>query len=187
MRGVILVVIALAGAAAGFTALSYIFWKKSAPVVVAAASPSPAAAPAMPTAQPLVQTPTRPAPAATPDTRRLAPPGVFYLLNRISVTTDSGVVGVAAGTQLLLLEKLEDGGLKVTDGPEDFVVAPSEVTNDLDSAARAGAKLHAGRPPVAVRREALPPRPIASPAATAQPPRAPEEEEAPAPETPPLP
>ena len=136
MRRVIFSVVALAAALSGYLLVSHFLWKKPAPpTVVAAPIPKPTVR-ANPSAQPLVQTPTHPAPAATPDMRRLAPPGVYYLVNRISVTTDSGVIGVNAGTKVLVLERQENGELKVTDGPDDFIVAASEITNDLDVVAR---------------------------------------------------
>lgn len=135
MRRVILPIAALAALLAGYFLFTHFLWKRSTPSARVIAEPTPdAQLHASPSTQPIVLTPTHP--AATPDTRRLAPEGVYYLLGRISVTTDSGVVGVNAGTQVLLLEKQENGALKVTDGPDDFVVAASEITNDLDIAAR---------------------------------------------------
>jgi hypothetical protein len=66
---------------------------------------------------------------------RLAPPGVFFATERLSVTTDSGVSGVDAGAKVLLLARLPAHRLKVTDGPNEFEVTLAQVTNDLDVAA----------------------------------------------------
>jgi hypothetical protein len=65
--------------------------------------------------------------------KRVAPPGVFYLTQRISMTTDSGVKGYSPGTKVLLLKR-SPSKLKVTDGSTDFEVALNQVTNDLDLA-----------------------------------------------------
>jgi hypothetical protein len=61
------------------------------------------------------------------------PQGTFYLTQRVSVTTDSGIVGVNAGTPVLVVERLADGNLMVTDGPEDFEVAADQITQDLSA------------------------------------------------------
>lgn len=154
-----LTAVALAAALLGYLAGSHFLLKRNTPSPVAAApagSPSPVRA--EPSPLPLVQTPTRPAATPTPDARRLAPPGEYYLLNRISVTTESGVLGVNAGTKVLLLERQENGALKVTDGPDDFIVAASEITNDLDAAERAA---HREPPPAAPTRQRS--RPVAQP------------------------
>jgi polyhydroxyalkanoate synthesis regulator phasin len=50
----------------------------------------------------------------------------------MSVTTDSGITSIDAGTQVQLV-KAEDGGqVEVTDGANTFTVAASQLTNDLN-------------------------------------------------------
>lgn len=61
------------------------------------------------------------------------PQGTFYVTQRVSVTTDSGIVGVNPGTPVLVVERLADGNLMVTDGPEDFEVATDQITQDLSA------------------------------------------------------
>lgn len=79
--------------------------------------------------------PAAPVASASPsDHRRLAPEGTLYLVQRASVTTDSGVIGFAPGTRVKFVE---DRGEKllVTDGTTKFEVRGDIVTNDLDMAA----------------------------------------------------
>jgi hypothetical protein len=59
------------------------------------------------------------------------PPGTFLVTARASVETDSGVIAIVPGDQVKLLERRNDGTLKVTDGKVDFVVKESQVTQDL--------------------------------------------------------
>ena len=75
-------------------------------------------------------TPTRPV-AHEP---RLAPEGTFFLLQRASVPIDSGVIGFAPGTKVILVEQA-DSVSTVTDGEYQFKVPSSQLTNDLDLAA----------------------------------------------------
>jgi hypothetical protein len=72
---------------------------------------------------------------ATPPERvkHLAPQGVYYLLQRVSITTDDGIVGVDAGTKVTLV-KDTGASLQVTDGKTQFEVTPNQVTNDMDTA-----------------------------------------------------
>jgi len=93
-------------------------------------SPAPTPLPVSPP----VATPS-PVPVATPTpiVRHLAPEGVYFLMERISITTDSGIVGINPGTKLRLLSKTE-ANWNVTDGHMQFAVTPDQVTNDLDVA-----------------------------------------------------
>jgi len=97
---------------------------------------APTSAPARPTPPKLAQqdiakpTPARP---LTPE-RRLAPEGTYFLVERASLTTDSGVIGFAPGTKVTLLDQ-GDSASTVTDGQYQFTVPPSQLTNDLDIAA----------------------------------------------------
>jgi len=97
---------------------------------------APTSAPARPTPPKLAQqdiakpTPARP---AAPE-RRLAPEGTYFLVERASLTTDSGVIGFAPGTKVTLLDQV-DSANTVTDGRYQFHVPASQLTNDLDIAA----------------------------------------------------
>jgi hypothetical protein len=66
--------------------------------------------------------------------RRLAPEGTFFLLKRVSLSIDSGVIGFAPGTKVTLVEQ-GDSVSTVTDGEYQFKVPSSQLTNDLDLAA----------------------------------------------------
>jgi len=68
-------------------------------------------------------------PAATP-LKRLAPKGVFFVLQRLSTMTDSGVVSAVAGTKVTLVR---DGSpMLVTDGQHQYDALASQLTNDMD-------------------------------------------------------
>jgi hypothetical protein len=64
---------------------------------------------------------------------RLAPEGTCFLLQRVSLKTDSGVVGFAPGTKVILVDQ-GDSLSTVSDGEYQFTVASSQLTNDLDMA-----------------------------------------------------
>jgi hypothetical protein len=74
-----------------------------------------------------------PAPTPEPAPKRLAPPGVYYAIQRISVTTDDGIRSVAIGTGAKLVR---ESGLQLVlnDGKSDFTATRAQVTNDLDEA-----------------------------------------------------
>ena len=75
-----------------------------------------------------------PAPSITPVWKKphnLAPTGVYYLIQRISITTDSGVISIPAGKKLIV--KAEGEPLRVTDGENEFKVSHAYVTNDMDT------------------------------------------------------
>lgn len=64
---------------------------------------------------------------------RLAPEGTYFLLQRVSLKIESGVVGFAPGTKLALVESNHSMST-VTDGTYRFEVPFSLLTNDLDVA-----------------------------------------------------
>jgi hypothetical protein len=74
-----------------------------------------------------------PPPPPTPVAKHLAPEGVYYLLQRVGVTTKAGVSSVSAGTIVTLVKDLGDK-LRVTDGETEFEVERSKLTNDMDVA-----------------------------------------------------
>ena len=86
-----------------------------------------------PTPTPL-PTPTPP-PTPTPVVHHYAPEGVFYLTEDATVRLKAGLKGVVAGTPVKLVKDAGDT-LQVTDGQDQFEVKKTQVTNDLDIAAR---------------------------------------------------
>ena len=62
--------------------------------------------------------------------QRLAPEGVFFTLQRISVVTDSGVISVAPATKVTVVR--QGPPLHVTDGKNEFDITPDQATNDLE-------------------------------------------------------
>ena len=98
---------------------------------LAADSPSPST----PTASPISA--ESPAVVAKPsEYHRLAQPGVLYLLEYVSLKSDTGVIGFAPGTRLHLVEDKGDT-IVVSDGRTKLEVAEDKLTNDLDIAALA--------------------------------------------------
>ena len=94
-----------------------------------------------------------PTPAATPKTKRnlaakprptpegmSTPAAAFYVLGRISITTDSGIVGIPAGTRVTLVSA--GPPMRVTDGTYEFEVTPEQVMSDdsVTNKARGGAR-----------------------------------------------
>jgi hypothetical protein len=122
--------------------IGYLVWHWFAPATVAPppvqrGAPKPAVAahplpPPKPLAQQSVAKPTPARPVAPQ--RRLAPEGTFFLLERASLRTDSGVIGFAPGTKVTLVDQA-DSASTVTDGQYQFNVPSSQLTNDLDLAA----------------------------------------------------
>lgn len=76
-------------------------------------------------------------PAGAPGEKKLAPPGVFYMVDRISIETPSGVQAVNPGEQVKLLARMKNGRMKVAQGAIDFEVKETQVTNDLERAQQA--------------------------------------------------
>jgi hypothetical protein len=129
MKGVVpIVVVALLGY------LAFVFWQNSNKPAPAAPPPPVAIATPAPTATP---TPPPPLVAIAPPTpqRNLAPAGTFYIVQRVTITTDSGITGVAPGTKVTMVSP--GPPMRVSDGQNEFEVQPEQVTNDLDIAARA--------------------------------------------------
>ena len=69
--------------------------------------------------------------------KQYAPPGVFYVVERVSRETGTGVKAVSPGEQVKLLQRMSNGRMRVTTGDADFEVKESQVTNDLDLAREA--------------------------------------------------
>jgi hypothetical protein len=75
--------------------------------------------------------------AAPTGEKKLAPPGIFYVVKRQSVMTANGVKAVSPGEKVTLLQRLGGGKMKVTTGDADFELEEKSVTNDLDVAREA--------------------------------------------------
>lgn len=88
---------------------------------------------------------------------RLAPQGVYYVAERFSVQTSSGVYGFSVGKQVRLVRE-EGENLVVTDGVKEATVTPRQVTNDLTvvKALQAGKKVVVARPEEVPRIEPTP-------------------------------
>ena len=56
--------------------------------------------------------------------------GVYYLLTRVSITTDTGVTGIPRGTRVTIVRF--GYPMRVTDGQHEFDVTSTQITNDLD-------------------------------------------------------
>lgn len=62
---------------------------------------------------------------------RLAPPGTFYVKDKISITTEDGITSLPPGKKVTLVRE-SGNSIVVTDGIQEFDVARSSLTNDLD-------------------------------------------------------
>ena len=69
--------------------------------------------------------------AATPRVPRRCPEGVFYLVRKVSVTSDSGVTSAHPGTRVTFVRE-ENGKIIVNNGEVDIPVMQDHLTNDLD-------------------------------------------------------
>jgi hypothetical protein len=69
-----------------------------------------------------------PTPLAIPT--QLAPPGVYYTVERVSVQTSTGVKALNPGAEVRLMYRAKNGTMRVTDGKDEFVVKPSTLTKD---------------------------------------------------------
>ncbi len=98
------------------------------PVIAAVAGQSPAEPTPIPEPAPVPQLPPREA------VRRVAPPGVFYMLERVKMTKDFAVLAIVPGEEVRLMQRLPKGRLRVTTGRYDFEVNESQVTQDYDLA-----------------------------------------------------
>lgn len=92
-------------------------------------------------------TPESPVAEATPPPPepRFLPEGEFVIVKRVSVVTDSGIVGAAPGTRVRLVSGSGEKMIVAT-GHAEFEVTSEHVTNDLDIIEELDAKITAGRP-----------------------------------------
>jgi hypothetical protein len=73
-------------------------------------------------------------PDAPAGTKPMAPPGSYYMLERVSVETPSGVSAVVPGDTVKLLQRKPGGKLRVTINQADFEVKEEQVTQDPEIA-----------------------------------------------------
>ena len=79
---------------------------------------------------------TQPVSTATAPERRLSPAGVFFLTERISTPTDAGVTAFPPGTRVKMIKENGPVAHVRTDDNQEFDIARSHLTNDLDAAAK---------------------------------------------------
>ena len=136
-----------AGGVAGFTSC-----QPPKPEAVVEPEPLPPATPS-----PVATPPPAPAIAATtPVPDPLAPPGVFYLLQKTSITTEDGIVGLKPGQ---LLRQVSPGAYEVNG--HTIELPDHQVTNNLRIARQFAAAAVA---PQAALRPPLPPKTTPAPA-----------------------
>lgn len=104
--------------------------EEPAPVLKQEPTPTPAPLPE----PPKVVEPEPPIPVAP--VKRLAPEGVFYVVQAFSVSTEDGVRGIRAGIPVKLIKDV-GATLRVTDGQQEFDARREFLTNDLDIAGQA--------------------------------------------------
>ena len=64
-------------------------------------------------------------------------PDIFFLTERVSIVTKSGVVGLAPGTRVRLISR-NGNTFRLTDGGDTFDVSSDKLTTDAEVAARLG-------------------------------------------------
>ena len=90
-----------------------------------------------------------PIPDGPPGAKRLAKPGVYYVLERTSIEHASGVAAVVPGEEVRLMMRKEKGVMKVMSvaGKYEFEMKESQLTNDLDLAREVERKYALTHPP----------------------------------------
>ncbi len=89
--------------------------------------------PPPPKVTPLPTPAPTPIPTPTPISKRLAPEGVFYLTEYISISSEDGVRGFAPGLRVTLVDTVGDV-VQVSNGKVTIEVRSHQLTNDLDIA-----------------------------------------------------
>lgn len=100
------------------------------PAAVVKAEPAPAPAPTKVEPERPKAEPERPAPVVP--SRRLAPEGTFFVLQRLSIPTETGITSIAPGTKVTVVRT--GPPLHLSDGKVEFDASPEQVTNDIDLA-----------------------------------------------------
>ena len=65
--------------------------------------------------------------------KHIAPKGIYFLLQSVSITSDSGITGIVEGTKVTVISD-KAKNWRVTDGENQFDVPPDHLTNDMDVA-----------------------------------------------------
>ena len=73
-------------------------------------------------------------PDAPPGARPMAAPGYFFMLDRVSVQVPDGVIAVVPGDLVKLVQRKDNGKLRVTINRADFEVKEEQVTQDPEIA-----------------------------------------------------
>lgn len=73
-------------------------------------------------------------PDATPGQKGIAPPGHVYITSRASVETAHGIVAVVPGDLVKLLQRRQNGTVRVTNDQADFELKEDQVTLDPEIA-----------------------------------------------------
>ena len=93
-----------------------------------------------------------PIPDGPPGEKHYAPANTFYMVERVSVPSDTGVVAAVPGEKVELVKRNPDGTMKVKIWVKtqtyNFDVKESQVTNDLDLAREAERKFVLNPPKV---------------------------------------
>jgi hypothetical protein len=73
-------------------------------------------------------------PETPPGQKQMAPPGYVYITGRVSVETANGVIALVPGDLVKLLQRKNDGTVRVTNDLADFEVKADQVTQDTEIA-----------------------------------------------------
>jgi hypothetical protein len=89
------------------------------------------------------------APTPTPAVHRLAPPGIYFATEYMSVHTPGGITGIPPGTRLELVQDMGEVA-RVKTGQVQFDAKKYQLTNDLDTAAEVSSQDAAQQAQIAV-------------------------------------
>lgn len=73
-------------------------------------------------------------PETPPEQKQMAPPGYVYMTARVSVETPTGVIALVPGDLVKLLQRKNNGTIRVTNDQADFEVKEDQVTLDTETA-----------------------------------------------------
>ena len=73
-------------------------------------------------------------PDAPPGAKPMAAPGYFFMLDRVSVQVPDGVIAIVPGDLVKLVQRKDNGKLRVTNNQADFEVKEEQVTQDPEVA-----------------------------------------------------